>query len=131
MDIHEVKCKGFEDFLNKCTENGVRLVKMTTDAFTGPEDVGGGAISIVGKERMVLTAFIKKPEYLLLRWEETRRARSMVTIIANTGGKGFTLGDGYMGEMSTCKQRLEIEGIQVVEGEWTKQELEHLLEATA
>lgn len=128
MAIEIETADSFAQFVKKCQAADVRLVKLAESAFVEPGDVGGGAVGMIGRERIVLTAFVKSRD-TLIRWDATRRAKSMVTIEAGTG-RGSTSHSGFEDDARRMRARLEVEGIQVVDGEWTKKGLESLLNNT-
>ncbi len=124
MAVEVKECQTLTDFINRCKDVGAQLAKLTEYAFVEPGDLGEGAIGMVGKERLVVTAFLKDTGQLL-RWQQTRNATSTVTVVAGAG-RGFSSG-GFGREANLIKGRLEIEGIQIVNGEWSKEELESIL----
>lgn len=128
--VKEVECETLKQFIEKCKKADVRMAKLTEYAFVEPGFVGAGSVAMIGKERLVLTAFNNgEAEKKLLRWQQTREAAGMVTTVAGTD-RGFTSGSGFAEEARRIRSRLEIQGIQVVEGEWTKKELEELLNSS-
>ena len=80
---------------------------------------------MIGKESIVLTAYSGKHK-LLHRWRATREAQSMVTIVAGTG-RGTASSGSFAEEADNIRARLELEGIQIVEGEWLQEDIEQLL----
>ena len=115
-----------EEFIEECNKADIRLVKLSEYAFVEPGALGGGAFGMIGKERLVLTAFAKA-QNTILRWEKTQEAKGMVSIVAGTGGIGTSSGPGFKEEANRLRSLLEVEGIQVTNGEWTEKELEKLL----
>lgn len=113
------------EFVTACKTANVRLVKLMTDAFVEPGDAGAGAIGLIGKERIVLTAFDKASRQLF-RWRRTEAARSMVTIVAGTG-RGYTDRSVFAAESLRIRRILELDGMQVVDGEWVESDINALL----
>lgn len=130
MPLDEISYDKVGEFIDECKNTDVRLVKLRDYAFVEPGQLGGGAIGMIGKERLVLTAYAKskngEENNKLLRWQETRKAIGMVTVVAGTG-EGHASGSVLAEEAKSIKSRLEMEGIQVIDGEWTKDEIEKIL----
>ena len=125
MTVSEKEHPKSSDFISACIEDQVRLVKLATYAFVEPGPLGGGAYGMIGKETIVMTAFSSK-NATLHRWKDTREARSMVTITAGTG-RGTASAGSFPEEAVQIRARLELEGIQVVDGEWQKDDIERLI----
>ena len=84
MAVEVKECRTLAEFIAECKDAGIHLAKLTEYAFVEPDDLGEGAIGMVGKKRLVVTAFLKDTVQLL-RWQQTRNATSNVTIDAGTG----------------------------------------------
>jgi hypothetical protein len=126
MNVNTKTFTNPDEFIRACTEATIRLVKLLEYAFVEPGSLGAGAFGMIGKERIVLTAF-EKIENRILRWEKTQEAKNITNITVGTGGRGTSSGLGFKEEANKLRGLLEIEGIQVVDGEWTEQELEKWL----
>ena len=68
MAVEVKECQTLAEFITECKDAGIRLAKLTEYAFVEPDDLGEGAIGMVGKKRLVVTAFLKDTVQLL-RWQ--------------------------------------------------------------
>lgn len=125
MDITERKIDELSKYVQMCVESGIRLVKLSEYAFVEPGEVGRGAVAMIGKERIVLTAFDMKKR-MIYRWDKTQPSKGMVTIVAGQG-KGYASHSGFAEEANTIRNRLEMQGIQVVDGEWVVKDISLIL----
>lgn len=125
LSVREREENKLSEFIGACKKAGTYLVKFTKYGFVEPGNMGGGNVGLIGKKRFVLTAFLKQ-ENVLLRWQGTKEVHAMITFVA--GSEGEADGTEPALDESTIKGKLELEDILVSQGEWTKEQIESLLQ---
>jgi hypothetical protein len=121
----------FDDFLNDAIarrDNPQRkgapiLVKLADYGFVSPMKVAGGGIVMMPQIKVVATAFDRATGELL-RWQQSEKASSTITIGSAPGAHGDVR---IRAKKDTLKQWLELEGFSVTDGEWKPEEIESLL----
>ena len=121
MNIEIKEIKDFSEFIKKCEDKKLRLVKMKLKSFIEPDKIGGDAFGLVGKDSLLITALIPESssngdnKEIILRYLEIGRTLTIDNKSALIRQKAYAL-----------KILLEKKGIMVVEGEWKKDELKEL-----
>ncbi|MGD0091609.1 MAG: hypothetical protein ABSE73_16960 [Planctomycetota bacterium] len=129
----EIKCQQFEqfgDFVEEVTRRGVKLVKLANYGFREAIRKQGG-VWIEPRVKLIATAF-SKSDNVIMRWEETVDAQQMVTVLALAGtSQALHNEQTVMDRKASLKMRLEMEGLNVADGEWSPQSIEYLLAHSA
>lgn len=123
----EQKVETFEEFLKILRSESIKLVRLTDYGFTAPEQ-RGPAVVLQPKVKLVATA-LDKAVPRIIRWEETRDAKQMVTIHAPTG-QGSHHEGGIIAKREEISLFLESEGFHVTDGEWTPEFADTFLQAS-
>lgn len=120
-------CSSFEEFVETIGDlKGPSVVKLADYGVVEPKR-SGGSVWMQPMVVVVATAVDMK-ESRILRWEEKREARQMVSIIAGTGRGMHNDGD-LVAKVQLLRGELELHGFKVSEGEWTPENVAAILGA--
>lgn len=114
----------FDEFLRLIGRRDIRLVKLADYGLVEPVTEKGVTV-MQPMVRIVATAF-DKASGTLVRWEDKRRTRQGIHVCAD-GGASRHSDKRSLALREHLTQRLQIEGYNVADGEWTADQLQSLI----
>ena len=120
----EVEEKSLKEFMEAVRRASIRRILLTDYATVEPVQKGG-AFVLVGMVQVVATA-LDRSQKVIYRWSEKDESERMVTITAGTG-RGRNPGGRLAARKEQIFQVLREEGVEVDEGEWTRDTAEAYL----
>ena len=126
--VEVLKKDTFEEFLNELRRpprSHVRLVKVDDQGLVEPAR-RGNAFVMQPMARVVATAYDNKAHQILL-WERKKDVGSGIVTIDAFTGRGRHRDVGASHTKDEVIGLLQVEGYQVASGEWTSEDVEHIL----